>query len=239
MVARRAVMTRTLEELVSEDSAWPVLLDWVEASSLDVEIIEADPDSRAASLLAAQVTTHSMLGALLWNCGAVSIDHGWIRLLGAGAGSLDGAHPQRLHDPRGDRMFDGVVVAYDVLGGRFAIHGGGLDAIPPGEVIYWAPDSLEWESTGKGHSAIVEFLLSGGVAEFYADLRWPGWEADSEGLAVDQGLSAYPFAWSREGRGPNVSRRAAPLHEIIAVAEEAARQLRGYPDGTPFDITFT
>jgi hypothetical protein len=43
-------VTRTLEQLVSDDSAWPILLEMFEASPLDVEIIEADRDSRVASL---------------------------------------------------------------------------------------------------------------------------------------------------------------------------------------------
>lgn len=231
-------MLRTLDELISDDSAWPVLVQLFEASPLDVKVLEADDETRARALLAAQMTTHSMLGALVWNCAAVAIDHGWIRLVGAGVGELEGAHLERLNDPEGDRAFDGVVVAYDVLGGRFAIHGSGLD-VPPGEVVYWAPDSLAWEAIGRGHSAMVEFLLSDGLADFYAGLRWPGWEADTEAVAIDRGLTAYPFAWSAEGKGPDVSRRPAPMAEVVGVAEHVANQLRGHPDGTPFEIKIT
>ena len=231
-------MPRGLDELISGDSAWPTLLEWFEASPLDVTIIEADRDSRVAALLAAQVTTHSVLGALIWNCGAISIDHGWVRLLGAGVGALEGAHPEPLRDPRGDRTFQGVVAAYDVLGGRFVIHGSGLDATPPGEVVYWAPDSLAWEPIGRGHSAMVKFLLSEGLADFYAGLRWPGWEAQVEAVEIDQGLSAYPFAWSKEGRGPNVSRAPAPMAEVVAIAEHTVNQFREHPDGTQFEIGF-
>jgi hypothetical protein len=136
-------------------------------------------------------------------------------------------------------VFEGVVFAYDVLGGRFAIHGGGFDGVPPGEVVYWAPDSLDWQPMGRGHSAMVQFLLSDGLADFYADLRWPGWESDVDGVAIDHGLAAYPFPWSEQGRGPNVSRRAVPMPEIVGVSEDAARQLRGHPDGTDFGVAFS
>jgi len=231
-------MSRTLDELVSSDSAWPILLQLFSESPHDVRVVEADEAVRADALIAAQVTTHSMLGALVWNCAAVAIDYGWVRLVGAGVGDLEGAHAEQLNDPEGDRVFDGVVVAYDVLGGRFVIHGKGLD-VPPGEVVYWAPDSLAWRSIGRGHSAMVDFLLSDRLADFYADLRWPGWEADVDPIAIDQGLTAYPFAWSAEGKGPNVHRKPAPMAEVIGVAEHAASQLRGHPDGTPFEIKFT
>jgi hypothetical protein len=106
-------------------------------------------------------------------------------------------------------------------------------------VVYWAPDSLTWSATGLGHSALVEFLLSGQLATFYADLRWPGWEANSEAVAIDKGLSAYPFPWSAEGQDENVLRRPVPLDELVDVAEHAARELRGHPDGSPFEVKFT
>jgi hypothetical protein len=225
-------MPRSLDELVDADSAWPTLLDLFAQSPHDVEIVGADEATRKAGLLALQVTTHSLLGALVWNCGVVSIDHGWVRLLGAGLGAVEGAHPERLNDVKNDRVFEGVVAAYDVLGGRFAIHGGGLDEVPLGEVLYWAPDSLNWSATGMGHSAIVKFLLSERLADFYADLRWTGWESDVGPVPLDQGLSAYPFPWSVEGRGENVSRTPVPMAEVVGVAESSAAQLRGRPDGT-------
>src|SRR5689334_13862830 len=103
-----------------------MLLRLFAESTHDVTVLDAPEATRADALLVAQVTTRSALGALIWNCGAVAIDHGWVRVLGAGVGELAGAHPETLNDPEGDRTFDGVVVAYDVLGGRFAIHGGGL-----------------------------------------------------------------------------------------------------------------
>jgi hypothetical protein len=52
-------------------------------------------------------------------------------------------------------------VAWDVMGGRFAINGGGLDA-EVGEVCYWGPDSLDWTGIGGGHFGFVGWALGGG-----------------------------------------------------------------------------
>ena len=232
-------MPRTLDELLSADSAWPLLLNLFARSPHDVRVAEASLDARTASLLAVQVTTRSVLGAMAWNCGVVAIDHGWVRLLGAGIGTIGGVHAERLNDVEQARTFEGVVVAHDVLGGRFAIHGGGLDEVPLGEVVYWAPDTLTWTATGLGHSALVEFLLSERLAEFYADLRWSGWQSDSEAVALDHGLSAYPFAWTSEGRGANVSRKAVPMSELVEFSEHAAGRLRGRADKDPLTIELT
>ena len=76
-----------------------------------------------------------------------------------------------------------------------------------------------------GHASLVEFLLSERLAMFYADLRWDGWEVFVEGLAYDQGVSAYPFPWTEEGAQPNVTRGAVPMSELVAFSFEAAEQL--------------
>ncbi|WP_240529838.1 DUF2625 family protein [Streptomyces mangrovisoli] len=48
----------------------------------------------------------------------------------------------------------GLVVAYDVLGGVFAVNNAdpGAAGRPdgPGEMVYFAPDSLRWEALGAG-----------------------------------------------------------------------------------------
>jgi hypothetical protein len=90
-----------------------------------------------------------------------------------------------------------LVVAYDVLGGVFAINHNDLPA-QRGEVCYWGPDTLEWTPLGAGHTAFMEWVLSTGVAEFYRDLRWPGWETDVSGLSIDEGISVYPFLFTAE-----------------------------------------
>lgn len=230
---------RSAQELVAGGSSWPDVLTLLSSSSLSVSIEPADLAVRNRALEDLQVTTHSLLGAIAWNCGVISIDHGWVRVLGAGFGSLAGVRPEALHDPAATRTFQGVVVAYDILGGRFAIHGEGLDDVQPGEIVYWGPDSLTWMPLQFGHSALIEFVLSDRLEAFYADLRWDGWQDASSLVPLDEGLSAYPFPWSKEGKGANVSRHPVPMAELVATAELAAAQLRGLPDGTSVKIDWT
>ena len=130
-------------------------------------------------------------------------------------------------------------VAWDALGGRFAINGGGLDA-PPGEVCYWGPDTLDWQSIGGGHSAFITWALSDAIGDFYGSLRWPGWEGEVERLAPDQGLSLVPPPFTVEGRDPaQVSRSAVPMTELHGVYADLAEQLRETPDGSAFKLKVT
>lgn len=216
---------RSIAELTSVESSWPHVLDLLSTSPFQYEVVPAPQAQREASLHDLQVTVHSVMGALVWNCGLIAIDHGWVRLLGAGLGSIDGLHVEKLADVNTAREFEGIVAAQDVMGGLFVVHGGGLEA-DAGEVVYWAPDTLDWSRLGMGHADLVAFLLSDRLSVFYADLRWDGWEASVGELTFDQGISAYPFPWTEEGRKAGVTRRAVPMSELVAFTFDAAMQLR-------------
>jgi len=159
-------------------------------------------------------------------CGLISIDHGWVRLLGAGVGTTSGLHVEHFPDPSSSREIEGIIAAHDVLGGLFVVHGGGFEA-DFGEILYRAPDTLTWSRWSMGHADLVSFLLSDRLALFYEDVRWKGWEAEVEKLPSDHGLSAYPFPWTVEGSHAAVLRTEVPMHELVTFAFEAAKKLAG------------
>jgi len=220
-----------------DDASWPLIQEWLADSTLDSRMVAASAEIRDAALTALQVTVRSTLGGLVWNCGAILIDHGWIKLLGAGAGDLPAAHVADFASETG--RFTGVICAYDALGGCFVIHGEGFEA-DAREVLYWAPDSLRWERLGVGHSALVNFLLSDRVDLFYKDLRWDGWEETAEELTAAQGISAYPPPFAAEGKpGAVVSRAVVPLAEVVESGFRFAEQLKEHPNGTTFRVHVT
>ena len=153
--------------------------------------------------MALQVSAGSTLGALALRTGAIVCDHGWLRLLGAGTEDLPGlAEANGLSSERQDPP-SALTVAYDVLGGRFAIDGGELSGTP-GEVCYFGPDTLEWTPIGGGHTAFVHWVLEGGTAEFYTELRWADWEKESVALSLGQGISRWARA-SNAAASPQVA----------------------------------
>ena len=111
-----------------------------------------------------------MLGALAVHTGGLTIDHNWLRVLGGPAllewqAALD----------------DGLVVGHDAAGGFFAV------GTKDGEVRYLVPGGYEWMETEMGHAAWVHWTLMGDVEGFYADMREPGWEAQSAALTPRPG----------------------------------------------------
>lgn len=108
----------------------------------------------------------------------------------------------------------------------------------PGEVCFYSADTLDWEPLGMGHSAFVEWALTGDVAAFYAHVRWPGWQQETQALGLDQGLSVWPPLFTREAKADltATSRRAVPFAELLGFHDHLAEQLKQVPDGGQFQI---
>ncbi|MDF2145975.1 DUF2625 family protein [Knoellia sp. p5-6-4] len=166
---------RSVQELADvEEPAWPQILEWAQDGGR-TQILEREPNRAAQALFLLQVTTRSPIGALAHACGGLVVDHGWLRILGAGTSELaDLATANDLSDPTADQGPPAhLVVAHDVLGGIFVVTGGGL-AGELGEICYWGPDLLEWTPLGiVGHVDLVAWALTGGTDDLYTDLRWP------------------------------------------------------------------
>lgn len=148
---------RSLEELVEvSDPALPLVEECVRTAARNVEVLDCDAEAGKRSLLHLQVTARSPMGAIALHIGGLMVDFGWVRVLGAGCArlprSIDGWNHMKTPGTAPGRIAGGLVVGDDVLGGAFAINGGGLPG-RPGEVAYFAPDCLEWEGLGVGYSS--------------------------------------------------------------------------------------
>lgn len=231
---------RSVSELASVAApAWPDLGVAIDTGSADVRVLSVEPAKAEQTLHALQVTTGSVLGALAYHCGGILIDHGWIRMLGGGTDRLPSlATANGLGDPaKASSPPPFLVVAFDVLGGRFAIDGGGL-GLAPGEVCYWAPDTLSWEALGLGHGAFVNAFLQGAGTDFYQAWRWQDWEREIGVIPADQGLSLFPPPFAAEGVDlGDVSRRPIPFSELISFYDDMALKVNDVAPGDTFRLT--
>jgi hypothetical protein len=235
---------RELNQLIDvEEPAWPELREILGAGPVPVEVLPPDSDLGRSSLLQLQVTARSYLGAVVLHCGGLLVDDGWLRVFGSPVGGAARV-PSLARVNQFPEVFDsewrpgtGLVIAHDVMGGVFALNGGALAGTDrpgaPGEVVYFAPDSLRWEALGVGHAAWMAWLASGALDEFYADLRWPGWKHEVRALNSHQGLSLIPPLWSAEARQDisATSRRAVTMTELLGVARDSCRQFDGVDPG--------
>ena len=207
---------RTLDELLDlENPALPILEQWAKDAEVPVELLPPSPNCDAA-LLDLQVTTHSILGAIVHGTGGILVDRGWLRMLGCGHERLS----RTVSTWNEGRSAGFLLVADDVVGGFFAINGGALgDNI--GTIYYLAPDTLEWESLGVQHSSFVQWAFTRRVRDFYNELRWNGWEEDVCSLHGDRCFSFYPFLNTAQGSTRISSRKPVPVAEQYALDTEA------------------
>jgi hypothetical protein len=206
------------------DAAWPWILSLLSSSPLEVQILSGVEADGRRCLSQLQVTERSALGGLVLNSGGLVVDHGWIRVLGgtiANGNSMADVNRFPSEPDTGWTPQGGLVVGYDVLGGVFTLNGMDPESAgrpgSPGQILYFAPDSLEWDVLPMTHSQWLEWLLSGNATRFYESLRWPGWEEESQSLTLAQGISVYPFLWSAEAHADlaATSRSPVPFAELI------------------------
>ncbi|MEU7999911.1 DUF2625 family protein [Catellatospora sp. NPDC049111] len=231
---------RPVDELINTaEDAWPKLLAELTAGAVDVRVLPTEHGRETLGLM--QVTTRSRLGAMALHAGGLVLDHGWLRLYGGGnpaeglpsladANGLDGG-------PRDAPVC--FAVGHDVLGGRYEVNG----PVPPegrpgepGEVCYFAPESLEWQPLGMPYGTWLSWLASGRLDGFYVDVRWPGWQEEARALRLDQGLSVYPFLFTAEARRDlaATSRRPISISELMSVHRSMARSIADLPNGSRF-----
>lgn len=221
---------RTLQELVNtEDSGWTYVKQWIDVSKNKVEILPCDLPNAKDALYKTQVSTKSLMGAVIYHTGGLLIDHGWIRILGSGCKLLKRSLPDwnkgKTFSEFGE-IAGYLLIADDAIGGFYAVNGGylGNDA---GNIYYYSPDSLEWEAMEIDYSQFLLFCFETDMNEFYGNLRWKGWKDDVKELKPDYSYSFYPFLWTKEGRDINkVSRKVLPVEEVYNFNMETGSTLK-------------
>ncbi|GAA4694070.1 DUF2625 family protein [Promicromonospora umidemergens] len=232
---------RLFENLTAtQEPAWPELQRLAREASATVEVLAPDETTCRRTLEQLQVTTRSYLGAVVVHSGGLLIDNGWLRVYG----SPSLGEPRRMPSlaavngfpptPR-DTWFPahGLVVAHDVLGGTYVLNGHDPEAVArpgrPGEMIYLAPDTLQWERLEGGHAAWLGWVLDGGLTDFTDGLRWEGWGAETRSLNGDRGLNFFPPLWTKEAHEDlgATSRAVVPMAELVGLARSTAAQIDG------------
>lgn len=233
---------RTLEELTTtSDPAWPAL-EMELLSNPQIAILPVSAAAGRHSLHRLQVSNRSRMGALALHTGGLLVDGGWLRVLGGGGerGLPSLAEANGL--PGEEQAPAALIVGYDVLGGRFEVNGPDPAIIgrpgEPGEVCYFGPDTLEWESLGAGHGDWLSWITEGGTGQFYESLRWPGWQDETSRLPLSHGMTVYPFLWSREAHRDlaGTTRRPAPMAELFSLQDKFAARVAAEPDTTALHI---
>lgn len=212
---------KQLEELINkEDSGFVLVQEWMQDARNDIEVLHADKIRAEKALYNTQVTTRSPMGAIIYETGGILVKNGWLRILGSGHSKLDRSLPEwnkgKAFEQFGEQA-GFLLIADDILGGFFAINGGALSEEDLGQVFYFAPDTMEWESTEKGYSDFVYWCFHGDLELYYEGFFWEGYESDLQNISGTQAMSFFPFLWTEEA--DDINQCARKIVDIETVWE--------------------
>ena len=223
------VKMRTIDDLINTtEPGWELVSNWISKAKNKVEVLPSDPTKAKDALYKIQVTTRSPMGAIIYTTGGLLIENGWIRILGSGHSKLNRSLPDwnlgKTINQFGE-ITPLLLIADDVVGGFFAINGGGLGN-DLGNVYYLAPQSLNWESLHISYTDFLNFCFNGDLNDLYEALRWKNWEEEVAKIDGNQVYSFYPFLWTKEGKNINKnSRKIISVEEQFRLNMDARKQL--------------
>ena len=168
------------------------------------------------------------MGAIIYETGGILVDDGWIRILGSGSDRMK----RNLAEWNKGKSFEEygevpsfLLVADDVIGGFFALNGGGFGKEDLGKIYYFSPDDLEWEPLGLGYSDFIYWTFTGDIKQFYEGLRWKKWKKEVKKIGADRGINFYPFLWTKYDDIEKLSRKDVPIEEIWKLQIDLKTQL--------------
>lgn len=214
-----------------------MVLEWIKDAKNAVEILPPKEPGRSESLFELQVTTRSIMGAIVYESGGLLIDSGWLRVLGSGNERLPRSLPGWTCEATGCEPLEVpyLLVADDMIGGFFALDCGALGS--PRDIFYFAPDTYQWENTNKRYPDFINFCLDGDLESYYAAHRWPGWREEISSISADKamwftpplcltpGTRAERLLMQREGR----ARAPVTVAQCYGAALSIAEQMFGTP----------
>lgn len=159
-----------------------------------VEIIPPDLQCAKTNSEYYQANEQTTFGMLINHSGGV-IANGVVRLLGSTA------DPNYRDIKAFNEQFGGngfVILGDDIFGGIFALNLGLLPECP-GNIIYFAPDTLQFEDLGIKPSQLFEFLRNSDLSEFYGQFSAEEYEKLSAmNIGFNEVLHILPPLWSEE-----------------------------------------
>lgn len=129
--------------------------------------------------------------AAVIGAGGVLVDHGWLRLFGAGEGvpDLETWNENSEVDIDGEPAY---YVAADVIGGFFLLAATGI-------VYYVRPDTARMEAAARSYDDLLGWALRGDMDALYGRYRFRGWVQACCAIRPEWSFISKPPLWKKGG----------------------------------------
>jgi hypothetical protein len=209
---------RPLSELLeNQKKGWDVITQWKFNAKNKVEILPKEDARADSALYRSQFFASSPIGAIVYGCGGILIEDGWIRILGSGCKQFDRSLPDWNKGKSSIKFNDQstyLLIGDDIIGGIYAMKTASADNAEVGRIYYFGPNSLRWEATGLSYAGFINFCFSGDLENFYSDFRWSGWNEEIKKLNGNEVISCYPLLWTKEGKELKANRKIISVQKL-------------------------
>lgn len=110
-----------------------------------------------------------------------------------------------------------LIVGNDVFGGLFALAGT--------NIMYFAPDTLEWESLDINFPQFISWIIDGDIMLFYHKFISDEIKAEVEKIDINSAIHFIPFSWTKEFNINTCSRKIIKSDELIDLNFDIAKQI--------------
>ena len=205
-------------------SSWELIQEILSRSNREILFNNTNMVNTKVILDKLKISGNSFVGAIIQNTSGVVIDN-WIRLLGSDSKKNRGIVSYNLINEDGiaEKIDKMLIVADDIVGGVFALNAGRFSE-EIGDVWYFAPDTLEWESLNMKYSELIVWIAQGEMDEFYSTMRWNLWKEDSKSVNFNEAILIYPFLWSNEIQIEKADKKIVPVEELLDINQEYSKK---------------
>ena len=208
-----------------DNNLWQEINNMFISSNRQLVLNSDELENGIKALNVLQVTSKSAIGSIILNTSGIVIDN-WIRILGHDSNINRGILSYNSIEENGvatqiDKM---LIVADDVVGGVFALNAGKFSE-GIGEVWYFAPDTLQWESLEIQYSEFIAWIAQGNIDEFYSTMRWSTWKEECKNVKFNEAILIYPFLWSNEIELEKADKKIVTAEELLKINQEYSKKL--------------
>ncbi|BDD02111.1 DUF2625 family protein [Persicobacter psychrovividus] len=208
---------RPLRDLINTmDPGWAIIEGWLKTAKNDIKILPKEQIKADSALYYTQVTSRSLMGAIIYESGGILVDNGWLRILGSGSKELNRSLPEWNKGKSFENYGQApafLLIADDVIGGMYAINGGAFGMATRGKVYYFSPQHLKWECINMSYSEFIHWAFHQDLNEVYEELRWSDWKTEVKSISGNRVMFFYPFLFSAYDNIDGLNRKTVPINE--------------------------
>lgn len=186
---------------------WNEIKSILKSSTKNIKILSSNYNNSLNNL---NINENSVLGQVIINTGGIFVEN-YIHLFGSG--DEENSYNIYKYNLELKKYFDDniIIIGNDIFGGLFSLNK------EKNNILYFAPDTLEWEDLDITYKEFIKFVTSEKIDEFYKSYKWSTFQEDIKKVKFNEGILIYPFLWSNECNIEKAKKDIVPFSELLQI----------------------